>query len=300
MKSKDLLGFGKASEKLIEELSKGIGTLYEPLGRVFNTMSDSYRIKKLTDVASSLISESNEVVITNESFELRLKENKIEARAIEAIVRDEVYKQINLDSIVTKALQLIENKKNISEEPVDIDWMRRFIHISKNISNEEMQNLWAQILSNEVSHPNSYSLRTLETLRTMSANEAKLYSRFVNIIFKIQDLMMVIYDTKYLESNNISIDDLSLLKELNLINTDLGYEIEANEKVTLEYGDEILTIDNKTKESIHFSIITLSRIGAEIHSLIEKDYESSNLEGICKFIESQVFLDKDNFNIIKD
>ena len=133
----------------------------------------------------------------------------------------------------------------------------------------------------------------------MSSSEAKLFTRFANLIFKIQDSTIAINDINYLESNNISLDDLVLLKELNLINTDLSYEIEKNETVTLEYGNEVLVIDNKTSSNVGFNTIKLSIIGKEIHSLIEKDYKKSYLEGICKFIQSQVFLDKDNFKIYK-
>lgn len=304
---KDLVGLSEPITKLIEEVSKGIGGLYRPLGTIFNAKAEEFKMKKLTDgkayqikvLKNELTGENNELIITDEDFEIIVTGNSIESRAIETMVRQEVKKQINLDSIINKAIEFIKDKPHIAEESVDTDWMTRFINISQNISNEEMQNLWAQVLSNEVSQPKSYSLRTLETLRSMSSSEAKLFTSFTNLIFKLQDSTIAINDENYLKSNNISLDDLILLKELNLINTDLGYEIEKNAKVTLEYGDEALVIDNKTSSDIQFNIINLSIIGKEIHSLIEKDYEKAYLEGICKFIESQVFLDNNKFKIYK-
>ena len=304
---KDLVGLSEPITKLIEEVSKGIGGLYRPLGTILNAKAEEFKMKKLTDgkayqikvLKNELTGENNELIITDEDFKIIVTGNSIESRAIETMVSQEVKKQINLDSIINKAIEFIKDKPYTAEESVDTDWMTRFINISQDISNEEMQNLWAQVLSNEVLQPKSYSLRTLETLRSMSSSEAKLFTRFANLIFKIQDSTIAINDINYLESNNISLDDLVLLKELNLINTDLSYEIEKNETVTLEYGNEVLVIDNKTSSNVGFNTIKLSIIGKEIHSLIEKDYKKSYLEGICKFIQSQVFLDKDNFKIYK-
>ena len=295
MEIKDITGFSQPATKLIEEVSKGIGGLYKPLGIVLNAKAEGYKVKKLTDskayqiktLKEDLVGEENELLVTNEDFEMKLKGNSIEARAIEIMVHKEVQKQINLDRIINKSIEFIEENSTVAEESVDIDWMTRFINISQDISNEDMQNLWAKILSNEVVQPSSYSLRTLEVLKSLSASEARLFTRFVNLGFKLNNSIRIINDNEYLNSNNISLEDINLLKELNLINTDLSYTIGSSERSMFVYFDKVLFISNNTKNDLRINIITLSRIGSEINSLIEKDYETSNLNNIGKHIKSK-------------
>lgn len=55
----------------------------------------------------------------------------------------------------------------------DFDWFVRFFEAAGNISDKDMQGLWAKVLSGEVSKPGRFSLRTLETLRNLSREEAK-------------------------------------------------------------------------------------------------------------------------------
>ena len=168
--------------------------------------------------------------------------------------------------------------------------MTRFINISQDISNEEMQILWSKILSDEVVKPNSYSLRTLEVLRNLSSKEA-------NLSFNISGSVRVINDDKYLSVNNISLEDLNLLKELNLINTDLSYSIHPGEKLIIPYYDKVMFVNNGTQNDLSFNIISLTRIGNEIHNLIDKDYRVSILENIGKAIKSKCARDINDIEV---
>ena len=160
-----------------------------------------------------------------------------------------------------------------------------------------MQILWSKILSDEVVKPNSYSLRTLEVLRNLSSNEAKLFSRFVNLSVKISGSFRVINDDKYLSENNISLEDINLLKELNLINTDLSYSIHPGEKLIIPYYDKVMFVNNGTQNVLSFNIISLTRIGNEIHNLIDKDYRVSILENIGKAIKSKCARDINDIEV---
>ena len=302
MEIKELVGFVEPVTKLIEEFSKGIGHVYKPLGTVLNAKADACRIRELSEsIKEHLIDGKNEVVITNEDFKVVLKGNSIETRAIETMVYKEIQNQINLENIVNKAVKFIENNSSISNESVDIDWMTRFINISQDISNEEMQNLWAKILANEVSKPNSYSLRTLEVLKSISHREAKLFSRFVDLSVRIQDQIVVMCDQEYLSSKNISVYDLNLLKELNLVNLSLGYTITSETSTHIIYNDKGLIIENNEKDcNLDIDVLPLTLIGKEINSLINKDYDIKNLFDFANYIEfkyTKTFGNSDNLKM---
>ena len=51
------------------------------------------------------------------------------------------------------------------------------------ISSEEMQRLWARILSGEVQSPGGTSLRTLDTLRNMSKIDAEMFNDACSYVF---------------------------------------------------------------------------------------------------------------------
>ena len=85
----------------------------------------------------------------------------------------EYYKTKNFLKIAETADSMVQNKGDeSSDKQYSFDWFIRYYEASGNISDEEMQLLWAEILAGEIEKPSSYSLRTLDVLRNMSKEEA--------------------------------------------------------------------------------------------------------------------------------
>lgn len=296
MEVKDLGGISEPLTKLVEEISKGIGGAYKPLGTVLNAKAEGYKIKKLADSKAYEIQtltkisdgDASELIITNDNFEIKLKNDSLETRALQTIICKEIQNQINIDSIVYKAAELIEEKKVISKEPVDTDWMSRFINISKDISNEEMQLLWSKILSDEVSSPNTYSLRSLDILRNISSNEANLFTKLSKLKFMIGSFSRVINNDDYLKNNGILPDDLIVLQELNLVKTGLTYSIYPNTSIPLIYFDKVILIINKsTTDTIVFDMLTFTKSGQELSNLVDYEFDLSKAKEIANYIRNK-------------
>src|SRR4030095_11045564 len=83
--------------------------------------------------------------------------------------------------IAEQVIHLLPEKT--SDEPVNEDWAFRFFQAAKDVSDEEMQSLWARILSAEIAHPGSYRLRTIEFLRTLAKDEALMYADLCRFMF---------------------------------------------------------------------------------------------------------------------
>ena len=64
----------------------------------------------------------------------------------------------------------------------DFDWFMRFYDAVGNISNEELQRLWAQVLSGEIQRPKTCSLRTLDIIRNLSVDEAHAFYNICHYI----------------------------------------------------------------------------------------------------------------------
>ena len=107
-----------------------------------------------------------------------LPENKqapLEERAYRRKKIDELRQQKNMEEIMLQAAKYCSD--GTITDRADQDWFSNFVRLAEGISNKTMQNLWAKILAGEISHPGSFSLKTLQTFRTMSITEAKLLAK---------------------------------------------------------------------------------------------------------------------------
>jgi uncharacterized repeat protein (TIGR03899 family) len=111
----------------------------------------------------------------NAAFLPEDKQAPLKDRAYQRKKLDELRKQQNMEAIVLRAIQYCSD--DTITDRADQDWFSSFVTFAEGISNKSMQDLWAKILAGEVSQPGSFSLKTLQTFRTMSITEAKLLAK---------------------------------------------------------------------------------------------------------------------------
>ena len=88
--------------------------------------------------------------------------------------RDEVRHQANLEQIVIKAARRISDDAPIAKPDPDV--IAHLFDEAKNVGNDEMQELWARLLSEEVNRPGSFSKRTITFVKSMEYFEAKAFA----------------------------------------------------------------------------------------------------------------------------
>lgn len=79
--------------------------------------------------------------------------------------------QYNLEQVIALAAEYCPEQ--VSSQDVDPDWFQQFCDLIINISNTNMQQLWAKILAGEIASPGRFSLKTLHMLQKMSYKEAQ-------------------------------------------------------------------------------------------------------------------------------
>lgn len=62
--------------------------------------------------------------------------------------------------------------------PLDPDWWAAFWAGAENVTNDEMQGVWARILAGECATPGSFSLRTLALVRVLSRTDAAAFEKW--------------------------------------------------------------------------------------------------------------------------
>lgn len=88
-------------------------------------------------------------------------------------------RQANLESITTKALSLCDERT--SDANPDPDWIMQFMSMAEEIHQTDMQQLWAKILADECAKPGEYSLMALQTLKSMTRRDARMFQLFCRL-----------------------------------------------------------------------------------------------------------------------
>lgn len=91
----------------------------------------------------------------------------------------------NIKSVVRLAAEELECKEVPDHEP-DHDLMARFFNDVQDVSSEELQKLWAKVLSGEVEKPGTTSIRSLSILRNLDQNTARLFRKFCSVCVSVR------------------------------------------------------------------------------------------------------------------
>lgn len=201
----------------------------------------------------------------------------------------EYYKTKNFLKIAEMADSMVQEKRNNSiDKQYSFDWFIRYYEASGNISDKEMQVLWAKILAGEIEKPSSYSLRTLDVLRNMSKEEAECFVKICNSAIKIESAQYAIpADNDYISKNDINYSDILMLEEIGLINSGSGIHInddlESNTEYMLYmYGSLIVKAIASEERKFSLRVYPFTNVGNELATLIDRESNEENFLNFCK------------------
>ena len=292
MEIKDLAGLSEPLKKLIEVVSAGVGGLSKPylirktadakayeigtIAQAIKENQDDLKTIGFSEEKLSLMSLDNDSLKNNLSLENRTQ-NRVEFQ--------EQKRQKNIESITQKAAENLESETIVSEDPVDEDWTSRFFDYAEDISSEDMQGLWGRILAGEIKKPKSYSLRTLDILRNLSAEEAEVFIKFgsLAILSGGGAFLLNFNSEKLLEDDyQLNFGERLLLEELGLLAAnDLEFKIMetgADSKSTIFIIESTIVIQEKLahKAEQQLQILVFTKIGRDLLQLTKaepkKDY----------------------------
>jgi hypothetical protein len=145
----------------------------------------------------------------------------------------------NLKNIIDQTKQVIADNRLQISGYTKIDWIHIYLESAKNASDAYMQNVWAKVLARELAQPDSFSYKTLDVLKNMSANDFRLFEKACAIC--MDDL--IISDRKFnaylswMKKNKLS--ELGLL---SLSETERTYTVSANGKTNILVAADTLAI----------------------------------------------------------
>lgn len=215
----------------------------------------------------------------------------VRQRAGLRLVAEEIKKQENIEDIIqrTDALLNESNCGQESKEDVNQGWIFNFMEGAGKTYDDNLKDYWAKLLADEIRKPGSFSLRTLEVLRNISCEEAKLFERVSQFVF-VQDQMSFVLNNGNRDVLNYYY--LSKLKEAGLLQTGEGAAFtikasKANSKYSYSfvYGNKfiVLTTEPDTKDVV-LPISLLTQAGCELYELTEHKDNMGYLKDFAAFV----------------
>lgn len=262
--------------KLIDVTAKAIGKVYEP--------KQIIRIAKAQAEAIDIYADAirkNHDVLGELKFEGKGVNAELMKRALDRNVYQETLKQANIESVLGKAYEELKDAEDCSSETVNDDWTLKFFKKIEEISDNDMQLLWAKILAGEIKKPKSFSLRTLEVVSNLSSDDAKLFLKILPIIIQLKRQAHILRKEKFLESYGIKLEDILRLEDSGLIksnNLNSSLELDINSKQILCFdNDNILLVANHTaqKKEYNVGIYFITRAGVELYNVLKRSRELS-------------------------
>ncbi len=195
----------------------------------------------------------------------------------------EYYKANNFLTIAKKADEFYAEKRS-NNEIYDFDWFMRFYEAVGNVSDEDMQDLWAKVLAGELLHPSSFSYKTLEILRNLSRRDAELFVKICEHSFMVGEPGAFLpNEEEYFEQFDIKYTDIMRMSELGLMfndaNISLNFDNEDDSNILFINNGLLLMISSLDEKGIRFGLrqFPFTGAGKELSSLVGKSASDDDL-----------------------
>ena len=270
-KSISLVNLGRLSkpaDTLIKKVSSAVGGIFEPLQIV--------RVTKARAKAD-LIRAKSEIEITD-----------LQRRAMHRFVEEEAQRQENMESITEKALSGLNDESDPSK--MEDDWVANFFDKSRIVSDAEMQEIWAKVLSGEANIPGTYSKRTVNFLGDLDKRDAVLFQNLCRFGWIIGNFTPLIFDSEadIYNQKGINFTALTHLDSIGLIqfNHLSGFErTELPKMFTVLYCGKPLMLEfpKESGNNLPIGKILLTQLGQELVSVIS----APGVDAFVEYVEQQ-------------
>lgn len=284
-------------EKGAVETGKGIGKLADALlGYLGLRAEQKHEIKILDMLSSGKFSNSNQSVEYHGRTISITPNSTLEERALVRERAQSIRKQDNLERVVSHAYNELNDDSGVSDELLDDYWATRFFDMASDISSEDMQILWGKILAGEIKCPNSYSIRTLELLRSLTTQEIQVLKETLPYIIVMTSDYFIINEVDIRKKYNISFDRISMLVESKF----LSPVTLVVEEVHLKGGTEItqdlfnknyvicMCCNDEEDRNFNIPIYALTSSGKELVKLLQPEGDKQYMLDVVKYLKNTV------------
>ncbi len=283
--------------KLIECISGALGKTFEPRRMKKKAEAEAERIK----ILSEALRENCDIPITINSNEISLSTTDYDdflKRTQTRMAYQELKKQQNIENVANKAVAVLADEEAVAPDPVDQDWLMRFFNTVEDVGNEEMQEIWARLLAGEVKKPGTFSLRTLETLRNMTHEEAVAFEKMCAHCIMIVGSHAILQDEGYLKEFGIPFGMLLKLSECGLINSSallsINVRVNREKPLVIRTDDYVVIATTNEIKTVDIGMYPLTSSGIELSKIAGCHMELDEFKAVARKIEENT-----NFSLFK-
>ncbi len=196
----------------------------------------------------------------------------------------------NCKRVVELASTKISEKANVNN--VDEDWFSFFFDKVRLVSDEAMQEVWSNILSNEVNEPGKYQRSLLHILSIINYETANDFCNLLRFSFYdindydiIHPFIFISKNRNTYKNSNITIEKLMLLHQLGLIQYDHKDEFVFLDRKHLRIGNKNIDVigDSTNEGKIKVGNVILTPDGQALASIVGPEYKKYRAE-TCNYI----------------
>ena len=223
-------------------------------------------------------------------------------------------RQKNIGSVVRLAAAELEGKEVPDHEP-DHDLIARFFNDVQDVSSEEIQKLWAKVLSGEVERPGSTSIQSLGILRNLDQNTAHLFTQLCSACVFVSQDGKAIMDARVpslggdagnnsLKAYGLNFDALNVLNEHGLIISDYNSWYDCRASIGLSSNNESQLIRTPFQFQGRYWVLTpkkshavgkifklhgvaLTRVGRQLSRIVDSEPMNEYVQALLKFFETR-------------
>ena len=274
IKINDVAGLAEPTTLLINKISDAIGSFYEPR-----------QIKRIAEakVEAAKIEARGKIEITN-----------LRRRAAIRWMNEEAKNQQNMEAIATAALPNV--REEARPDSIENDWIVNFFDKCRKISDDEMQGLWARILSGEANVPGSFSKRTVNCVAELDKSDAELFTRLCGFTFVWQTTkatrqpLIFDHEAEIYSNHGINFESLYHLESIGLIRNYLAsfsgisrHNLPKHCVVTYHGRSLALELPKDGGNEVKAGKVFFTSMGAELASICT----SQPVEGFWEYVLHQ-------------
>lgn len=277
--------FSNGLQKLYNCVSKGLGSIMIPQ-EVRNIIDKEAKQIDMLEMDGGI---TNKAISLCNDMEQPLGEVKeLYRRTCSRMLYQEMRKQKNIEDVVSEAKVILQDENEVSEDAVNEDWLMRFFNSIQDISNTDMQKLWGKVLAGEIKNPNSFTLRSLDTLSKITKQEAILFEELRPYIVNYGGTLAILKDATINKKYNISYGKIVQMSECGLIDSSVMMQltlvVTPQDSLDVVYDMKLLKSNNVGEKKIEIPIYKLTQTGKDILGVVADNYDENYFRDVINYL----------------
>ncbi len=198
--------------------------------------------------------------------------------------------QQNREIIALKTLKYLEANKSKAigntENEIGYDWLTSFWKLAETKTDDDIREILAKILSQEIIKPNSLSLHTLQVLSVLSSNIGQIFNKLCNLSIDDGEMTYFIHPNVFAFQSIGTIDEFGISFN-DLLKLDGAGLIRSTEAIKLNFGEnEPEKIDfaglkgEINLSGLQLDLIYFTQAGRELRNLMDLKPDMKYLNAI--------------------